>query len=172
LSASQRVEVPGRTGAPEVRLLDARIPGLDEPALHAWARAETAASGAPHVSRSYRYPLSLVAWHNDRVGIDIERVEPMDARFAASICSPSEREDLQRLAGTDELISSLWCSKEALSKALGDAVLYDPRRLESPMRWPDRQSGPWRAMALEVAEQHVAWLCWHVRTAAEPQVCD
>ena len=92
------------------------------------------------------------------VGVDIERIEPVDADFARSICTYSETQRLPVL--DDRLVASLWCGKEALSKALGDPLIYDPRRLEAPLLWLDGRAGPWRAAELTVAEGHVAWLCW------------
>ncbi|HEY3188835.1 MAG TPA: 4'-phosphopantetheinyl transferase superfamily protein, partial [Solirubrobacteraceae bacterium] len=86
------------------------------------------------------------------------RIRPCDAPFAESICTPAERAELAGLP--DRELVALWCSKEALAKALGDAVRYDPRRLESPMRWPDGRAGSWRAAALAVAPGHTGWLCW------------
>jgi quercetin dioxygenase-like cupin family protein len=146
--------------APEVRLLDARAADLDEAGLREWARAETAACGEPCVSRSYRYPFALVAWHSEPVGVDIERVEPLGPEFADSICTPEERSESAAAADSDAYLTSLWCSKEALSKALGDALRYDPRRLGSPQRWPDGRAGPWRAKQIDAPERHTAWICW------------
>ncbi len=148
--------------APLLRLLDARMVGAaDDAALRELARAASAHTGAQFTSRSYRFPFALVAAHGAAVGVDIERVEPCDAAFADSIRTPAElsmagptRED------RDRYFSSLWSSKEALSKALGDALAYDPRRLEGPGTWPDGRSGPWRATALDVPDGYVAWLCW------------
>jgi len=146
-------------GGREVRLLEAREPGLDERGLRRWARAQTFA-GARCVSRSYRHPYGLVAWHDQPVGIDIERIEQFDPALLESICTPSERS-----LPVDELdparyATSVWCSKEALSKALGDALRYDPRRLGSPLFWPGGRSGPWRARSLPAPPGHTAWLCW------------
>jgi phosphopantetheinyl transferase len=112
------------------------------------------------VSRSYSYPYAAVAWHDGPVGIDIERVEECDAEFAASICTPAERRAWAGAADVDGFFASVWCSKEALAKALGDALRYDPRRLETPIRWRHGTAGPWRARQLELAPRHVAWLCW------------
>jgi phosphopantetheinyl transferase len=146
-------------------LLDAAAERLDEPALRARARAVAEATGAPHTSRSYRYPYALVAWHTTQVGVDIERIEPFDAEFLASISTPAERNIAPDEADPPAFVSSLWCSKEALAKALGDALAYDPRRLDSPMFWPDGQAGGWRASALPVPAGHNGWLCW--RTASD-----
>jgi phosphopantetheinyl transferase len=114
------------------------------------------------VARCYRYPFALIAWHGERVGVDIERVAPYDKAFADSVCTPSE--GALALPRTAEELASLWCSKEALAKALGDARRYDPRRLESPIHWPGGESGPWRAASLEAPAGHVAWVCWRVGT--------
>jgi hypothetical protein len=160
------ISPPALAEAPEVWLLDAGPAGLDEVGLRSWARAHTAASGSPHVVRSYRYPYALVAWHTEPIGVDIERVEPCDAAFAALICTEQERAHPMLTAEPDDYLTSLWCSKEALSKALGDALLYDPARLDSPMGWPERRSGPWRATPLETIPDHTAWLCWR-RSAAD-----
>jgi hypothetical protein len=156
--------IPGE-GSPLLRLLDARAAGAaDEAALRKLARtasAEGGVGGAPFTSRSYRFPFALLAAHTAAVGVDIERVEPCDAAFADSIRTPAElsaeppsRED------HDRYFTSLWSSKEALSKALGDALAYDPRHLESPAGWPEGRSGPWRAAQLDVPDGYVAWLCW------------
>lgn len=147
-------------GGPEVRLLDGRRTGVDERGLREWARAYGRAQGAPYVTRSYRYPYALVAWHSARVGVDIERIEPYDAAFAQSICMPSETLDWASLADRDAQLTSMWSSKEAIAKALGDALSYDPRRLEAPMLWPGGQAGAWRSAQLPVARGHVAWICW------------
>jgi hypothetical protein len=160
VSALQTIELIVSPGAPEVRLLDAEAAGLDEPSLRAWARTQAAAVGASHVSRSYCYPYALVAWHAEPVGVDIERIVPFDRAFTESICTPSERRMLSDESHPDGFLTSLWSSKEALAKALGDARRYDPRRLDSPVFWPEGQAGPWRAVLLPVPAGHSAWLCW------------
>ncbi len=147
-------------GAPRVVLIDARTDGLDETGLRARAH-EVAASGAGRFSsRSYRFPLALVAWNDGPIGVDIERVEPCDRAFADSIRTPSERITGWPEGDSDRFFTSLWSSKEALAKALGDALAYDPRRLEGPGAWPDGRSGPWSARALELGPDHVGWVCW------------
>jgi hypothetical protein len=150
---------------PEVRLLDARVSGMDARRLLAYARSLTEASGAPHSSRSYRYPFAVVAWHTEPVGVDIERVDPCDAAFADLICTPAEHAEFAHVTPNDHVLTALWCSKEALAKALGDATDYEPRRLESPMRWPNGCAGPWRAVPLPVAPGHTGWVCWRASDA-------
>jgi hypothetical protein len=149
-----------RDGTPEVRLLDATQLGLDDAGLRSFARAATRRTGAPHSSRSYRYPYALITWHDAPVGVDLERIEACDEAFADLICTPAERADPACSADRDNYLSSLWCAKEALAKALGDARRYDPARLESPARWPGRRAGPWRTAPLAVTPGHVGWICW------------
>ncbi len=145
---------------PHIVLLDAYSAGLEnERALRVQARLLTESSEAQHVSRSYSFPLALIAWHSAPVGVDIERVTPCDERFARSICTPEE-DAAQRWRGDAEL-TSLWASKEALAKALGDALRYDPRRLQSPIGWRHGASGPWRAEPRDVGDGYRAWVCWH-----------
>lgn len=152
----------GREGAsvPHVSLLDAGIAGLGAQGLRDWARRLAATSRAPYTSRSYRYPYALVACHRQPVGTDIERIGPCDEDFAELICTPSERSGPPGPFDRDSYFTSLWSGKEALSKALGDAVAYEPSRLGSPACWPHRRAGPWRAEELNVPPGYVAWLCW------------
>jgi phosphopantetheinyl transferase len=106
-------------------------------------------------SRSYCPPYALVAWHDGPVGVDIERVVGCDARFAESITTPDER-----VPDSDREIISLWSGKEALAKALGDAVDYDPRRLEAPGGWRNGVNGAWSASALPLPDGYCGWVCW------------
>lgn len=147
-----------RMQRPAVALLDARAAALDEAGLRALARAMTDTCRAPFTARSYRYPYGLVAWFEQPVGVDLERVEPADRAFAESILTPGE---LAAGEGADPLrLASAWSGKEALAKALGDARAYDPRRLEGPHGWPEGRAGAWRAMPLDAPPGHVGWLCW------------
>jgi 4'-phosphopantetheinyl transferase superfamily len=151
---------------PVVSLLDARALGLpDEAALRASARELCAGSAAACAARSYSFPFALVALHSEAVGCDIERIAPCDERFADSIRTPAERAAAQARADDperDRHTTSLWSAKEALAKALGDALAYDPRLLESPAGWPDGRAGVWRAAALDTAADRVAWVCWRI----------
>ena len=149
--------------APVVRLLDARAAGVDAPGLRTWARAVSGELRRTYAARSNRFPYALVAAHDGPVGGDLERLEPVGRAFAASIATPEERAALETgEAGADEAAwaIALWAGKEPLAKALGDAVAYDPRRLPSPVRWPDLRAGAWRAARVPVPPGFVGWLCW------------
>jgi hypothetical protein len=148
------------TSAPRVRLLDAIALGLDDAGLHALAREITSPQRAPHVSRSYCYPFALVAWHSGPVGVDVERIDRCDEHFADLVCSPEERPLALLAPNIDAFLTSMWSAKEALAKGLGDALAYDPARLDSPDRWPDGRAGPWRSAPLPVDALHVGWVCW------------
>ena len=149
---------------PAVRLLDAREDRLDAHGLRVRVRAVGSDLGLPRVTRSYRFPHALVAAHDGPVGVDLERVEPVDRAFAVSIATPEERAALDAGEAGDDVAAwaiALWSAKEALAKALGDPCAYDPRRLPSPARWPNLRAGAWRAAQLAVPPGFTAWLCWH-----------
>jgi len=166
-----RVHVTGPAPVPQVRLLDARQVAGDEDGLRRFARRLTASVAAPWVSRSYAFPYALVAWHDTAVGIDIERVEPCSAEFAELVCTPSETAHTPADGPVDDYLTGLWSSKEALAKALGDALRYDPRRLGSPMYWPEGRAGTWRTAALTVPAGHCAWICWRDAARATVPAC-
>jgi hypothetical protein len=153
---------------PRVTLLDGREHELNGPGLRAWARRISGMHDMPYVCRSYREPFALVAWHRGPVGVDLERLEPLGADFGRSICTPAELDRYAARLHDPELVASLWCSKEALAKALGDALAYDPRRLESPLSWPDAVAGAWRAQPLRgLPAGHVGWVCWRSDSGRE-----
>jgi hypothetical protein len=150
--------------APRVALIDVTLEGLDEAALRARARTLGEAVGAGMVSRSYCHPYALVGWHTEPVGVDIERFVACPEEFSQAIATPAEQASGRFT--TDRDLISLWSSKEALSKALGDALDYDPRRLESPAGWPGRASGPWRTATLRAPDGYCAWVCGRTPSAA------
>ena len=110
--------------APRVALIDVTLEGLDRGGAEERARELGAAVGAGAVSRSYCHPYALVAWHTGPVGVDIERIVACDEQFARSICTPTEHG--RTPWANDREIVSLWSGKEALAKALGDAVALRP----------------------------------------------
>lgn len=131
---------------------------ISDAELRAYARSVT--PSALHVSRSYCGSRALVVWHDCDVGIDIEGVSALDEGFAATICTPAELEAARYVRDRNLCLTSMWSGKEALAKALGEPVSYDPTRLESPRCWPDGVCGRWRATPLDVGPALVAWLCW------------
>ncbi|MGC9221324.1 MAG: 4'-phosphopantetheinyl transferase family protein [Solirubrobacteraceae bacterium] len=153
----------GQSPTPAYALLN--VAGADQ--SRAWgavarqlARAHPQASAAPFASRSYALPMALVAWHSAPVGVDIERISPCERSFAQSICTPEELDLFRSVLHDSAFVTSLWSSKEALAKALGDAVAYDPRRLASPLCWESGACGSWAATQLPPPRGHVAWLVW------------
>lgn len=119
-------------------------------------------------SRSYNVPHALVAFHGERVGVDIEGVEATELGFFEGIATPAERQRLTPPTegfARDRFLIRLWSAKEAAAKALGDALAYDPRRLDSPLVWERTQTGLYlagglRARELELGPNLVGWVCW------------
>lgn len=146
-------------GGPVVLLLNGEQAALDERGLKAWARQQAAPPRASHTSRSYRYPYALVAWHTEPVGIDIEHVGRFRPEFLDAICTHEER-PLPLPEDVEAYLASLYSSKAALSKAEGNPLRYDPTRVGSPMFWPERRNGPWRAAELALPPGHSGWVCW------------
>jgi 4'-phosphopantetheinyl transferase superfamily protein len=153
---------------PLVALVCAGAGARDDTDLRAHVRTLPAPHPAFAMSRSYCFPYALVGWHSEPIGVDIERIVTCDEKFGRSICTPQELAEAPW--GSAEEIVSLWSSKEALAKALGDALRYDPRRLQSPRAWPDGASGPWRARMLPAPFGYCAWVCWRRSQELSPPV--
>lgn len=156
-----------RARPPQLVLLDARLRGLDPVGLRHWAR-QTGDGAAGFVSRSYCYPFALVGWHEQPLGVDIERVGPCDDAFAELICTPEERETLAEATDRDRLLTSLWSSKEALAKLLGNPLQYRPRDLTSPSGWSEDPVGPLRAAPILLPDGYVGWVCWRASGTEAP----
>jgi hypothetical protein len=120
--------------------------------------------GANFRSRSYRDPYAVVAGWSARVGVDLERLDAgLDRGFGEAIATPDERCRFGAQLDDPAFLTVLWSAKEALAKCLGDAVDYDPRRLDSPLLWgegPLRRAGRMRAVRLEPPAGYVGWLVW------------
>jgi phosphopantetheinyl transferase len=142
----------------------------DPQALRVAAAELSVQQAAPYLSRSYREPFALVAWHTAPVGIDLERVEDLSAELARSIATPEERQALGHNFDDPRFVASMWSAKEAVAKCLGDALDYDPRRLVSPLLWRDGAAGRLRAAELGAPEHHVAWICWAADERATPSI--
>jgi len=174
--------------------MDARTSGARREDWHAYVRESPGPSsdrsGVPagscpgFVSRSYRYPWALVARHETAVGVDIERrdaVGDTDPAFARATCTPAELDRLWRSSHTS--LADLWSGKEALTKALGDPLRYDPRRIDSPSEWGSwyghpaqpgilgevRRRGSWAAARLhlggEAGRACTGWVVWRLPEA-------
>jgi 4'-phosphopantetheinyl transferase EntD len=164
-TASDRVIVENGDLPLVILLIDA------QPAdLKARARAQCD-ERFPYWSRSYSGAVAVVAgWHH-RVGIDIELLDRCDEvtwslnddHFRFAVMSPEERKHSLTLDEVEgrRAATNLWCSKEALAKALGAPQQMDPGRLTGPALWDARDRGKWRATLLdgvELGTNAVAWV--------------
>lgn len=155
-----RADVVRSDQRPKLRLLDANELQADDRELRALARSVSVTSGSEYASRSYSFPYALIAMHDRPVGVDVERIGRCDSQFADLICTRDERVEVARAGEADKLLTSLWSSKEALAKGLGDALRYEPSRLDAPARWPNSQAGAWSCEEVAIDRAHVAWVCW------------
>ncbi len=126
----------------------------------------------PHWSRSYCGDHAVIVGWRDRVGVDVETLDrPIettwslhDELFRTTMMTAEERElapPLDLVAARDMALS-LWCSKEALAKALGTPLDWEPTRLRGPALWPSRDVGRWRATYLGPDVLHFRALAWVV----------
>ena len=128
-----------------------------------------------HWSRSYSGHHALIAGWHDRVGADIEVLDHSlestwtlhDVNFRSTMMTPEERQlelSLDDDAARKEAVS-LWCSKEALAKALGTPLEWDPSRLRGPALWPSHAYGRWRATFLDadsLGSHALAWVVYDI----------
>ena len=160
LRSEGRADLVRSDRKPHLRLLDANELQIDDRELRLIARTLSTTCGSEYVSRSYSFPYALVAIHDRAVGVDVERVSTCNSLFADLICTREERVEVACESDPDRLLTSLWSSKEALAKGLGDALQYEPSRLEAPARWPESRAGAWSCEEVIIDSAHVAWVCW------------
>jgi len=130
----------------------------------------------PHWSRSYSGVTALIAgWHH-RVGVDVESLHRSaeatwsldDEHFRSTIMTPEERKHVLTLDHDDPRVGavSLWCSKEALAKALGTPLQMNPARLTGPAVWGESRRGNWQATSFDVPTLQcdaVGWVVFESR---------
>jgi len=124
-----------------------------------------------HRSRSHSGNFTIEIISNVRCGVDLEAARDADESW--SIESPMFQKAILAHAEYEQVLQSrhvmhpyletlIWSSKEALSKALGDATNYEPSQLASPLTWPDGKSVKWQALHLdlltEAGEMFVVWV--------------
>jgi malonyl CoA-acyl carrier protein transacylase/phosphopantetheinyl transferase len=106
-----------------------------EPDLHGRPIARrldrTDSEELPAVSISHSSEvIAALAAFGQRVGIDLERVQPRAAGFEEIAFDAHERELLERFGpARDEGIARFWCAREAVAKALGRGQIEGPRSL-------------------------------------------
>ncbi len=129
-----------------------------------------------HWTRSYSGGVALVAGWRYRIGVDVEREwasygatwSTNDAHFRSTMMTPEERRRFpasRHSPGRRDAVS-LWCSKEALAKALGTPLDMDPARLTGPAAWENGARGLWSAARLDIHALGTDAVAWLVHEAA------
>ncbi|WP_447919075.1 4'-phosphopantetheinyl transferase family protein [Achromobacter aegrifaciens] len=154
--------------APAVRSPKARNDWQVSRALLHGVRTELAADAATSLSHSGGHAICATAPAGWPLGADLERIRPRDVpRLAGWVCSPAERQALDRLEGAEQLerFYLLWTLKEAFIKAakldfpadmasVGLAPGHDAQwRLRAPR-------GQWRACSYRLGADWVASVAW------------
>lgn len=129
----------------------------------------------PTWSRSYAVGVAVVAGWVARVGVDVEWVEadgehkwPRKDIAAGVLLTASETSafDDAEARGCAPTLTDVWSSKEALAKALGSPIDYDPARLDAPALWPGESLGRWRsrriAHRVEGKGELAVWIVYEV----------
>ena len=86
-----------------------------------------------HVSLAHKDGVGAVAIASaGPCGIDVERVEPRSDRFVALACTEPERALIaaQPSGERDLWVTRLWCAKEAVAKARGTGLEFQPKGIE------------------------------------------
>lgn len=124
-----------------------------------------------HRSRSHSGNFTIEIISNVRCGVDLEAARAADESW--SIESPMFQKAILAHGEYEQVLQSrhvmhpyletlIWSSKEALSKALGDATNYEPSQLATPLTWTDGKSARWQALHLdllnETGEMFVVWV--------------
>ena len=81
------------------------------------------------IAHTSQFIVALAA-ANARVGVDVESVSrDLSEEFTAGVFTPDELELAARAANASQAIIKFWCTKEAVSKALGTGIRYSPKEM-------------------------------------------
>jgi 4'-phosphopantetheinyl transferase len=145
------LDAPGAARAALSTLLGGREPHVGE-------HGKPWVEGGPHFNLSHTRDLALIAVCATReVGIDVERADRRAHAVPRSL-TPAERE----LLGEDPTARALlqtWCRKEALAKAIGRGLNWQPADFDTTA------PGDYVIEDLDAGPDHVAALAVHGRTA-------
>ncbi len=80
--------------------------------------------------------------------------EQNETTLADIILTEEENTYLSSFPDEDKIsqLLKIWSAKEALTKALGDALSYNPKFLTSPVMWPESKSGRWHYVSFDPVE--------------------
>lgn len=118
MALDQIVILPGDDGAPQATLNGSNV----DPS------ASFTISISHSNGRSLCAAVALPEWP---LGVDIERIEPRAANFAANFFTVRERQQLEQSDGQqrETLITAIWSGKEAALKAVRQGLRSDTRSL-------------------------------------------
>ena len=124
--------------------------------------------GRPLVSGPWERPLGVSIAHKDNLavaivapettpGVDVEKIEPRSESFQ-SLAYQEEELALLPLEDRDAWLTRLWCAKEAVGKARGTGLQFNPRKLKAQMVEGEKFciDGVWTETRI-LGEHAVAW---------------
>lgn len=124
--------------------------------------------GRPHISGPWEQPLGVSIAHKDDLavaivvpgatpGVDVEKIEPRSEGFQ-SLAYQEDELALLPSEDRDAWITRLWCAKEAVGKARGTGLQYNPRKLKAQVVEGERicVNGVWTETRI-LGEYAVAW---------------
>jgi phosphopantetheinyl transferase len=82
----------------------------------------------PEISLAHKDGCGIAAIADRAVGVDIERIEPMDKGVWELAFTDAEKALLRQFDDTDEWAMRFWVAKEAYSKMIGHGLSGNPRR--------------------------------------------
>ncbi|MDP4121273.1 MAG: 4'-phosphopantetheinyl transferase superfamily protein [Bacillota bacterium] len=77
-----------------------------------------------HFSLSHTDGMVAVILSNNEVGIDIEKIRPINIRIAEKVCTQDEKDDIMRREDKDIQFLKYWTLKESYVKAIGQGLRF------------------------------------------------
>ncbi len=128
---------------------------------HGVPRAFVAERPSTHqISISHREGIGACAASTDRVGCDLERVEPRTARFVEDFFTERERVAVDRLRGPlrEQQIALTWSAKESALKFLQVGLRRDTRSVE--VRAEPSDAVGWKSLSATVEREGLTLHGW------------
>ena len=75
-----------------------------------------------HFNFSHTHQAVICAISNNEIGVDIEKIRPINLKISSRICTKSEQKLIENSCNKEKMLFEIWTKKESYAKMLGSSV--------------------------------------------------